>query len=167
MENLQNPNSMDIRPVYLMLLEAAYGGPSQAAFGSAVFFEQVERSEELEKAALDKYKYFVGELWERYGEGAWMGAWKEVYARPKGAKHDIVAELNGITDPDAALSVPMVLSVVENADAAKKALSTAYDGDTVLNLKVYNLGDSAAMSGLLVAGRRSNGEATFLVFLLD
>ena len=35
-------------------------------------------------------------------------------------------------------------------------------------LRVFNLGDGEAMSGLLVAGRRgATGEATFLVFLMD
>ena len=24
----------------------------------------------------------LGKLWDRYGEAAWMGPWKEVYARP-------------------------------------------------------------------------------------
>jgi hypothetical protein len=38
----------------------------------------------------------------------------------------------------------------------------------VSELRVFNLGDGAAMAGLLVAGRRgATGEATFLVFLLD
>lgn len=172
-EGIQSPrieartHLMNLKPDYVAKLETAYGAPSQSGFGSAVFFEQVERSEELEKAALEKYKYFVGELWERYGEDAWMGPWKEVYARPAGAEHDIVAELRGIKDPDAALSVPMILDNIEGAEKAREALSTAFDDPSMTELLVYNLGDGGAMSGVLVAGRRSNGEATFLVFLLD
>jgi hypothetical protein len=37
----------------------------------------------------------------------------------------------------------------------------------VQELVVYNTGDGSAMSGLLIAGQRGNGETTFLVFLYD
>ena len=53
-------------------LEAAYGAPSQAGFGSAVFFDQLKPTDTLADAALAKYKFFVGDLWERYGEDAWI-----------------------------------------------------------------------------------------------
>ena len=85
-------------PEYVKALEAAYGAPSQAAFGSAVFHEELKASDHLEQAAFAKYKYFVGEQWERFGEAAWKGPWKVVYSRQPGAKHDIVAELRGIAD---------------------------------------------------------------------
>lgn len=155
------------KPQYVVALEAAYGVPKQAGFGSAVFFEQTNPTDKLDEAALKKYRYFVGELWERFGEDAWMSAWKQVYARPAGTKHEIVAELNSITDPAALNSVPMILDVVQDAEEAKISLSAAYDDPAVAELKVYNTGDGAAMSGVLVAGRRNNGEATFLVFLYD
>ena len=155
------------KPSYVTILEAAYGAPSQAGFGSAVFYEPIKAGDDLAQAALAKYKYFVGELWERWGEDAWMGPWKEVYARKAGAKADIVAELRGIADPDAQNSVPMILDVVENAEAARQALSAAYDDPAVTELRVFTLGDGGAMSGLLVAARRDTGETTFLVFLMD
>jgi len=149
-------------------LEAAYGASSQAGFGSAVFYEPIQAGDDLAKAALAKYKYFTGELWERWGEDAWMGPWKEVYTRPTGAKADIVTELRGIADPDAQNSVPMILDVVQDADKARAALAAAYDDPEVTELRVFNLGDGGAMSGILVAGRRGAiGEATFLVFLMD
>jgi hypothetical protein len=156
------------KPAYVTALEVAYGAPSQAGFGSAVFCEQLKPTDKLEEAALAKYKYFVGGLWERYGADAWMGPWKEVYVRPTGAKPDIVAELRGIKDADAQLSAPMVLDEIEGADKARAALAAAYDDPAVTELRAFNLGDGSAMSGLLVAGRRgATGEATFLVFLLD
>ena len=155
------------KPLYVTDLEVAYGAPSQAGFGSAVFFEKVDASGDLEEAALAKYRYFVGELWERWGEDAWMGPWKQVYVREASAKADIIAELKGIDDIDARGSVPMILEVVQNADAARKALSAAYDDPAVTELRVLNLGDGEAMSGVLVAGKRESGESTFLVFLMD
>jgi heat shock protein HslJ len=149
-------------------LEAAYGAPSQAGFGSAIFYEQQVTADDLEKVALAKYRYFVGDLWERFGEEAWMEPWKEVYARKAGDKHDIVAELRGITDPDATLSVPMILDNIEVAEKARSALSAIYDAPKMTDLKVYNLGDGGAISGLLIAGRQGDtGDAIFLVFLLD
>ena len=74
----------ETKPEYVAALEAAYGAPSQAAFGSAVFHEQSKATDGLEQAALAKYKYFVGDQWERFGEAAWMGPWKAVYARQPG-----------------------------------------------------------------------------------
>jgi hypothetical protein len=151
---------------YVTALQAVYGAPSQAAFGSAVFFETT--ANDLEQAALAKYRYFVGELWERYGEAAWLGPWHKVYTRPPRAKADIVAELRGITDQAAQLSVPMILDAVQDADQAHVALSAAFDDPTVTELTVYIIGDGAAMSGLLIAARRAaTGESTFLVFLMD
>jgi hypothetical protein len=79
------------KPVYVTDLEAAYGAASQAGFGSAVFYEPMADDADLAQRALDKYKYFVGDLWERYGEEAWMGPWREVYVRLPDATHDIVA----------------------------------------------------------------------------
>jgi heat shock protein HslJ len=147
-------------------LEAAYGAPSQAAFGSAVFYESLSGTT-LEQAALAKYRYFVGELWERFGEEAWMTSWKEVYRREPGSKGDIVSELRGIQNQEAALSVPMILENIEGADVARAALSSVYDDPAVADLRVYTLGDGGAMSGILVAGAKETGEAVFLVFLLD
>jgi hypothetical protein len=155
------------KPKYIFQMEAVYGPPSQSGFGTAVFSEIVEKSEPLESSALEIFKYFIGELWERYGEDAWMSVWKEVYHRQPDTNHDIAAELRGIKDRNIQQSVPMILEVVENADDAKLALSKTYDDKKVVDLKVYNLGDGEAMSGLLIAGRRSNNESTFLVFLMD
>lgn len=168
MGTTKHPNLQTAKPEYLTALETAYGAPSQTGFGSAVFYEAIGADDSLTDAALAKYKYFVGELWERWGEDAWMGPWKEVYTRKTGAKPDIVAELRAISDPDAALSAPMILDVVQDADQARAALSAAFDDPAVTELRVFNLGDGGAMSGILVAGRRGErGEAVFLVFLLD
>ncbi|MCB0086628.1 MAG: hypothetical protein KDE54_01840 [Caldilineaceae bacterium] len=162
------PSPMPQKPVYVTDLETIYGAPSQEAFGSAVFYEPAADDANLEQMALDKYRYFMGDLWAQYGEEAWMGPWKEVYRRPAAAKHDIVAELRAIDDPDAALSAPMILDNVENADQARAALAAAFDDPAVTEVRVFNLGDGGAMSGILVAGLRAqSAQATFLVFLLD
>ena len=165
------------KPAYVTALEAAYGAASQAGFGSAVFYAPMIAAPEedagaLERMALDKYRYFVGGLWERYGEDAWMGPWRQVYARTEAvvaAARDIVAELRGITTPlAAAMAVPQILDDMDGAERGRAALSAAYDDPAVTELRVFALGDGEAMSGLLVAGRRAvTGDATFLVFLMD
>jgi hypothetical protein len=155
------------KPDYVTLLEAAYGEPSQAGFGSAVFFE-ASNGGDLTDTALATYGHFVGDLWGKYGDRAWLGPWKQVYVREPGTKPDVVPELRSIADPDARRSVPMLLDDVEGADAARDALSGAFDDPAVTDLRVYNLGDGAAMSGLLVAGRQGRGgESTFVVLLMD
>jgi nitroreductase len=155
------------KPEFVAALEAAYGAPSQAGFGSAVFYEPLLASDDLEQAALAKYKYFVGELWERYGEDAWMGPWKVVYTRAPGGSREIVNELSSIQDLDARSSASMILDSVSDADQARVTLSEAFDDPDVAKLVVYNIGDGAAMSGILIVGQRKTQETTFLVFLLD
>lgn len=155
------------KPQYVVDLEGPYGPPSQAGFGAAVFFEVAEKDADLEALARTYYQYFVGELWARWGEEAWMGPWKEVYRRKAGAKRDVVKELRGIDDPDASISVPLVLEVMDDPEAAVKALAAAYDDPDVADFRVYTIGDGSAMSGLLLAGQRENGEATFLTVLMD
>jgi hypothetical protein len=155
-------------PGHVQQLQRAYGPPSEQGFGSAVFHSTLRPGDSLATAALEYYRRFVGSKWQRFGEQAWMGSWREVYSRGEDAPHDIVAELRGIADPDTRNSVPMILEVVEDAAAARAALSAAFDAPQVTELRVFNLGDGGAMSGLLVAGRRAaTGEAVMLVFLLD
>ncbi|MBJ7900153.1 MAG: hypothetical protein GC158_09585 [Cyanobacteria bacterium RI_101] len=152
-------------PDYVIALENIYGPPSQAGFGSAVFYEKLSPKTELTATALKYYRYFVGELWARYGETRWMSQWKEVYTRKAGA--DIVREISAITDGAARQSLPLLFEVNEGAQSAEQALSMAYDDVSVTKLSVYNLGDGGAMSGLLIAGRRQNGETVIVVCLLD
>jgi hypothetical protein len=62
----------------------------------------------------------------------------------------------------------MILDTVQDADQARAALAATFDDATVTELSVYNIGDGAAMSGLLIAARRAEtSEALFLVFLMD
>ena len=77
----ESPQSAQAKPDDVLQLEAAYGAPSQAGFGSAVFYMPFIQAGDLEDAAQFWYKHFVGQSWERYGAAAWMGTWKLVYAR--------------------------------------------------------------------------------------
>ncbi len=148
-------------------LQTIYGSPSQAAFGSAVFCDRVAQAEDLGAAALTYYRHFVGAHWEQFGEDAWMSGWKPLHVRQAADRRGIVTELRGLTERDARASVELLLDTIDDPAAGQKALSAVYDDAAVENLEVYSLGDGAAMSGLLIAGRDRSGDATFLVFLLD
>ena len=156
------------QPDYVTALAAAYGPPSQAAFGSAVFYDSSQPPAGLEQAARTTYQYFVGDLWDRYGADAWLGTWQQIYARPQGGDHAIVSELRGIKDRSAAQSVELLLDETADPQGAQQALAAAFDDPAVTELAVYKIGDGAAMAGLLVAARRAaTGETVTLVCLLD
>lgn len=155
------------QPAYVTALAAAYGPPSQAAFGSAIFYDS-QPPAGLEQAALAKYQYFVGDLWARYGAEAWLGTWQQIYARPQGAERAVVSELRAIKDRSAAQSVELLLDETPDPPAAQQALAAAFDDPAVTELAVYKIGDGAEMAGLLVAARRAaTGETIILAFLLD
>lgn len=155
------------RPQYVLDLETYYGEPNQEGFGSTVLFKKVKTADVLEQIAQEKYQYFTGEKWEEWGSETWLASWKEVYRRPDDVQPHIVAELSAIEEFDTQLQVDMILNNIDNADKARDALSVAYDAPDVSELRAYNIGDGEAMSGLLLAGRRENGETTFLLFIMD
>ena len=150
-------------PKYVADLEASYGVPSQQGFGSSVFYQTLRAEENLESVALTKYQYFLGGKWS----DAYQAAWARIYTRLSDASRNIEAELRSIGDANARSSASMILDDVESAATAKQALSAAYDDPDVTELNVHSIGDGEAMSGLVVSGRRSSGESTFLVFLMD
>ena len=166
MKETKQANTEMAKPDYVVDLEKAYGPPSDAGFGSAVFFEMAA-DDDLEELAKKYYEHYVGKKWQEWGEDTWMSPWKEVYVRKADVKKNVEKELKSIDDDSAAISVPMILENIEDADAAVGALANAYDDASVKDFRVYNIGDGEAMSGLVLAGCRENGEATFLVFLMD
>ena len=155
------------KPAYLRALEAVFGGPSQKGFGSAVFFIPGPQSVTLEETARSCYQHFVGENWEKWGAEAWLGPWRETYRRNRAIRHDIVAELRDIQDPESRLQAGAFLDTIDDAAEAHSALAAAYNGPEMLDLHVYNLGDGDAMAGLLIAGLRQNNDVTIVAFLLD
>lgn len=149
-------------------LVAAIGGPSQCGFGSAVFIKKVNSNENLETRSIETYKYFVGPLWQRFGEDAWMTPWREIFSRKGGAHRDILAELLGIQDRQSAAAVSMILNSIDGAGVVQIALSAVFDNALIDELHVYKVGDGQAISGILVCGySRLVGEAVFLIFLMD
>jgi hypothetical protein len=153
------------RPDYIRELEVNFGLPNRNGFGSTVLFAIAEDRNDLEGIARGAYRFFVGDLWDRRGEAAWMGTWKLVHERT--STRDILAELSNLDTPQYRSSADMLINVAENPEAGKAALTVAFDDPSILDMLVYGIGDGGAMSGLLIAARRSDGEATLLVFLMD
>lgn len=145
-----------------------YGSPSQSGFGSAVFHEKKAKDADLESLALQYYKYFVGDLWTRFGETAWLSSWKQVYVRQTGTISNIVSELQTIVDREVTSFLPVLFCLdIQQKEKAQKTLSAVYDASDIVDLRVYTIGDGGAMSGLLIMGYSKTGETTILISLLD
>lgn len=149
------------------VLQEIYGAPSQAGFGSAVFSDRLAPDTSLNAAALQYYRYFVGDRWAQFGEQAWLARWRLVYTRPAAAVPNIVAELQNLADAEALRSTDLILEFIPDPVAGKQALAAVYDDPAVQQLMVYTVGDGAAMSGLLIAGETNEGIAIALIVLLD
>ena len=154
------------KPEPFSALEAVFGGPSNSAWGSAVFVDRVDPRADLEKQALAVYRTFIGALWERFGENAWIGGWRLVQAR-EGAG-DIVAELTTSSSPVVKSATDMLLNTNAAArDDVYAALSAAFDSSDTDVMQIYEIGDGAAYSGVLVAGRMKSGATAILAFVMD
>lgn len=154
-----------MKPDYVSELESVFGPPSSSAWGSAVFFDQVSPTSPLEFTALTTYRLFVGELWKRFGEDAWMSGWRPVFTRA--GTGNIVDELERLDDWALGHAVEVLLHGGDNVDRRASTMRTAFDAPDTQEVRVFTTGDGGQMSGLLIIGRRTNGDATSLVFLLD
>ena len=149
-------------------LEVPFGGPSDDAFGSAVFRRPMPPGVDIESLARAVYRDFVGELWDRFGPDVWLGEWAELVARGAAAQGLVLDLLASISDPAGQSAADMLVNGAQDPDAAKTALVNAFDRTAVSELRAFRIGDGAAMSGLVIAGRDDEtGEAAFVVFLMD
>lgn len=149
-------------------LEAVFGGPSDHGFGSAVFRRPMPATGDLEELARGVYRDFVGELWDRFGADAWLGPWAELAQRARASDGAILAILDALADPLVRSAGDVLVNGGTDPDAARAALTRAFDIPVVSDLRVYATGDGGAMSGLLIAARNDTAaEAVFLVFLMD
>jgi hypothetical protein len=152
-------------PDYIIQLASQYGAPSQAGLGSAAFSGVAQDLASLDALALEKYRFFLGPLWEKWGEAAWMGPWRKVHVRE--GERDIISELAGLKEADGRSSADMILNGLPDPAGAQAALKIAFDDPAVADLVIHVIGDGEAYSGLTIAARRQNGEAVCLVFLMD
>ena len=153
---------MTATPQYGHALAQGYGPPSDAAFGSAVFFQPaLPELPELEDAALEAYRRFMGEQWSER-EAVWTSVWACCHERPEGGPADAVGELKSLTAVNDRSSAEMLLDL----EGGATALKAGFDDPATSRFAVYRLGDGEALSGILLAGARTEG-VTSLVFLMD
>jgi hypothetical protein len=147
-------------------LEAIYGPRSEAGFGSAVFVESDVAEDELELVALGTYRSFLGKQWEQR-ESAWRGGFRLLHTRPANGSDGIVAELSALNDPALRSILELLVDNMEDPAAARAALAGAFDGPAISQLRLYALGDGEQYSGVEIAARNVDGQAVFLLLLLD
>ncbi len=149
-------------PKYVRDLIALYGPDREGLQKVAVFYEKIDPETNLERVALRYYRQYVGVYWERFGERNWMAAWELLYARPPGNKGDIVNEFKAVNDIYDILLMRLQLDS-ENWETAEQTLTTAYDHRDVIDLRIYQVGDTEAIVGRAIVGCRSNGETTIVL----
>lgn len=148
-------------------LENVFGKPSSSGFGSAVFYEVSKLNSSLKSIALEDYELFMGEKWNSETKDRWSSGFRKVYERSNGAQSDILSELKNISDADAKRSVPLLIELVENADQGKLALAAAFNHQDISNVEVYTVGDTEAMSGLILCGLFKDHSACSVICLMD
>jgi hypothetical protein len=120
----------------------------------------------LELAALGIYRSFLGDKWTRR-ESDWRGGFRLLYDRPATDGAGIIAELNALTDPALRSVVELLVDNMEDPAAARTALVGAFDDPQLSQLHLYAVGDGEQYSGVEIAARQADGQATFLILLLD
>jgi hypothetical protein len=161
-------------------LTSLFGAPSQTTIGAAVFTTTQQNTvqapstsqgsqtcdEQLEAFAKDKYEYFAGNAWKNFGPEQWLATWTRLYERKEHAQADILKELEQIQEPATNLAASQVTENHDQPDAAREALQKAFDSEEVQTLQLYQIGDTEAITGVLIAAATADLYIA-LVFLMD
>jgi hypothetical protein len=156
-------------PPVVAELEQVFGLPSEAGFGSAVFFHPTTATDsgslEVEGQAI--YRTFCGDLWEKFGAENWLATWELLHERPDGETGDIVTEIEAIRDPEAGSAAQMLLDAGPDPNRAASALRAAFNDSSMVRLQIFKIGDGGAMSGAIIAAETKATARVFLIILLD
>ena len=113
------------------------------------------------------YRYFVGHAWEEFGEENWTKTWAESYLRPSGKHPGILQEMAQLKEHPIALAASQVTENHDDPKGASEALSDVFDAASICEVRLYNIGDTEAITGVLIAALSSSGRGIALVFLMD
>ncbi|MBD2427255.1 hypothetical protein [Phormidium sp. FACHB-1136] len=172
-------------PAYVTDLQNVYGDNTQTiGNGSAVYFkvftsEDLEKmTDSLESATMGYLRQYAGRMWSREQDDGSICPGEEIwgvsllYQRPTDSKEDslgdmdIVNVLKHLADKPGLLgTVAGALDFFQEDPHHEGVLHSAFDDPSVELLQCYQVSDSGAFDGLLIAACRSNGEATFWIFL--
>lgn len=149
-------------------LEELFGKPSQNTLGASVFLsDSTVACKDLEAFAKSKYQHFVGDAWESIGPENWTAKWERQYHRPEGMCGDILKELRDLEDPAASLAASQLTENHDDPQGAALGLQGVFDSPDIQDVSIYRIGDTDAITGVLVAGILRTGNAIALVFLMD
>lgn len=145
-----------------------FGEPSQNTLGTSVFqSESPLEGDALEAFARASYKHFIGDAWDSIGEENWTKNWNCVFRRPADGPADIMAELDSLSDSAAALAASQLTENHSDPDQARSSLQAVFDAEGTRNVAIYRVGDTDAITGVLIAGILASGTAVAVVFLMD
>lgn len=175
-------------------LTVLFGEPSQVTIGAAVFFDPIGdflrggsssteakqdsqhdhpengvstcSDEELESYAKGRYEFFAGDAWANFGPENWSATWKRVYQRDAQHGGKILEELKAIDEPATNLAASQLTENHDEPDGARDALAKVFDSEEILKLHLYQIGDTEAITGVLIAAVSAE-ELIALVFLMD
>ena len=167
-------------------LTSLFGPPSQTTLGAAVFTTtatlpaqalspaQVSThekpsgacDEQLEAFAKSKYEYFAGNAWNNFGPEHWIATWARHYERREKAQADILDELAEIQEPATNLAASQITENHDQPDAARAALQEVFNADEIHTLHLYQIGDTEAITGVLIAAATADLYIA-LVFMMD
>lgn len=161
-------------PTWVIELQAVFGPPSSAGFGSGVFYlpaggvssPEVSASS-LEVSARQAYEQFCGQRWVELGAEQWMGVWRRLYERPAGQAGAVLSEIPALADPESRSAALMLWEGGPEPTRARAALQGAFDSPGVARFQIFKIGDGEAMSGAILAAETTQGEQVCLVILLD
>ncbi len=149
-------------------LTEVFGSASQNTLGSAVFQSDSKVDlETLDDYAKSVYQHFVGKAWEDFGSENWNKTWQMLYRRPVGSAGNILEELKSLGDAATELAASQVTENHDDPTAAAQGLTGVFDSPSLSSLSVYRIGDSEAITGVLLAGLMPIEKAIALVFLMD
>lgn len=149
-------------------LTEVFGSASQNTLGSAVFQSDSKVDlETLDDYAKSVYQHFVGKAWEDFGSENWNKTWQMLYRRPVGAAGNILEELKSLGDAATELAASQVTENHDDPTVAAQGLTGVFDSPSLSSVSVYRIGDSEAITGVLLAGLMPIEKAIALVFLMD
>ena len=149
-------------------LEELFGKSSQNTLGAAVFQSDAAVSPDgLDEFSKSKYQYFAGDAWESLGQDNWLKTWARLYRRPAGDQGAILSELKELNDPATALAASQLTENHDDPQGAAQALQGVFDSPQVRDVSIYRIGDTEAITGVLLSGILETGFAIALVFLMD
>jgi hypothetical protein len=149
-------------------LTEVFGSASENTLGSAVFQSDTQVDlETLDDYARSVYQHFVGKAWEDFGPANWNKTWQMLYRRPEGSKGSILEELKSLGDATTELAASQVTENHDDPTAAAQGLKGVFDAPWIRCVSIYRIGDSEAITGVLIAGLLPTKNAIALIFLMD